>query len=261
MTARAPSLGRTLTRLGSTALDIVLPGRCLRCGGIVADAGALCSGCWDAIAFIAPPLCDRCGEPFDLDLAPEALCGACMAEPPNYRKARAVLRYDGASKPLLLRFKHGDRTAAAPSFARWMARAGADLLTDIEVIVPVPLHRWRLWRRRYNQAALLAQSLGKISGKHCVPDALARVRATPSQGTLGRGQRRRNVERAFAVRRPAAVVDRHVLLIDDVLTSGATAGECTKALLRAGAASVDVLTLARVALVPHFENADDVLYS
>ena len=261
MSAAAPGLGRGLGRVGSIALDVLLPGRCLRCGGIVADAGAMCSGCWEAISFIAPPFCGRCGEPFEFDLAAGALCGACMADSPVYHRARAVMRYDDASKPLVLRFKHSDRTAAAPSFARWLARAGAELLADAEVIVPVPLHRWRLWRRRYNQAALLAQALAKDSGRLCVPDALVRVRATPSQGTLGRGQRRRNVQGAFALRRPSAVDARKVLLIDDVLTTGATVGECARVLMRGGAASVDVLTLARVVLAPHFENAEEPLYS
>lgn len=261
MNAMAPRFAHSLGRIGTLALDALLPGRCLRCGGIVADAGALCPQCWDAMSFIAPPLCRQCGQPFEIDLTADALCTACASDPPAYDRARAVFRYDDASRPLVLRFKHGDRTAAAPSFGRWMARAGGELLADAEVIVPVPLHRWRLWRRRYNQAALLSQALSKMAGRPCAPDALVRVRATPSQGLLGRNQRRRNVQGAFRLRRPDAVEGRRVLLVDDVLTSGATVNECVRALVRGGAGAVDVLTLARVVLVPDFEIAGDHLYS
>jgi ComF family protein len=213
------------------------------------------------MSFIAAPVCQRCGQPFEFDLSAGALCGACIADPPAYDRARAVFRYDEASRSLILRFKHGDRTAAAPSFGRWMARAGAELLAEAEVIVPVPLHRWRLWRRRYNQAALLSIAVARMAGLPCVPDALVRVRATPSQGLLGRSQRRRNVQGAFRLRRPKVIEGRRVLLIDDVLTSGATVGECARALMRAGALAVDVLTLARVVLTPDFEIAQDGLYS
>jgi ComF family protein len=172
-----------------------------------------------------------------------------------------VFRYDDASRALVLRFKHGDRTGAVPHFARWMARAGAALLAEAEVIVPVPLHPWRLWRRRYNQAAMLALAVAREAEKSCVPDALARIRATPSQGRLGRGQRTRNVRGAFRLRRPEAVEGRRVLLVDDVLTTGATVEECVRVLKRGGAADVDVLTLARVVLVPDFEIAENTLYS
>ena len=261
MSAASPPLLRGLGRIGSVALDALLPGRCMRCGMIVADAGALCPTCWDAVNFIAPPFCSSCGQPFEVDPLGDSLCASCIANPPVYRHARAVFRYDDGSRPLVLRFKHGDRTGAAPSFGRWMARAGAALLTDAEVIVPVPLHRWRLWRRRYNQAALLAQAVARIADRPCAPDALARIRATPSQGMLGRSQRRRNVRGAFRVKRPEVIEGRQVLLVDDVLTSGATVGECVRALLRAGAVAVDVLTLARVVLAPDFESAEDRLYS
>ncbi len=255
------SIATSLDRIGTIALDALLPGRCLRCGAIVADAGALCPGCWEAMNFIAPPLCACCGQPFEIDPAGDSLCAACLADPPRYRRARAVFRYDDASRPLVLRFKHGDRTGAAPSFARWLARAGSELLADTDVILPVPLHPWRLWRRRYNQAALLALALARLTGRACAPDALARVRATPSQGMLGRGQRRRNVQGAFRVKHPEAVEGRRVLLIDDVLTSGATVGECVRVLLRGRASAVDVLTLARVVLAQDYEIAEDRLYS
>ena len=257
MSAAAAPLVRGLARVGSLALDTILPGRCLRCGAVVGAAGALCAGCWEAMSFLAPPLCERCGQPFELDPGGGSLCAACIADPPDYARARAVFRYDDASRALILRFKHADRTGAAPHFARWMARAGATLLADAQVIVPVPLHRWRLWRRRYNQAALLALALANAAGIACTPDALVRARATPSQGTLGRTQRRRNVRGAFRLRRPETVEGKRVLLIDDVLTSGATVGECVKVLLRGGADAVDVLTLARVVLAHGFDSGQE----
>ena len=234
--------------LARRLLDILLPPRCLRCGGITDSAGALCHGCWGQIRFLAPPLCECCGRPFDIDPGPGAICGPCMVKRPPFARARAVFRYDDASKALVLRFKHADRVGAATPFARWMARAGADLLAEADVIIPVPLHRWRLLQRRYNQAALLANALGRLSGVPSQPDALRRVRHTTSQGHLGRKERKRNVRGAFQVARPGAVAGRRVLLIDDVLTSGATLEECVRVLRADGAAAVDVLTLARVVL-------------
>jgi ComF family protein len=230
------------------AVNVLLPPRCLLCGRMVDAPGALCGECWRAVSFLEPPLCARCGLPFDIDPGPQAICAACARRPPRFARARAVFRYDDASKGLILRFKHADRVGGAPHFARWMARAGAALLADAEVIVPVPLHRWRLLARRYNQAALLSVALGRLSGVPSVPDALNRVRHTASQGTMGRLWRASNVRGAFALQRPQAVRDRRVLLIDDVLTSGATINECASVLLRGGAVAVDVLTLARVVL-------------
>lgn len=233
-------------RMGRVALDALLPPRCLACGGLVADPGALCPACWESMDFLAPPLCVRCGTPFDLDPGEAAHCGGCMRAPPRFRRARAVLRYDEHAKTLVLRFKHADRLDMAPTLARWMARAGADLLADADVIAPVPLHWTRLFARRYNQAALLANALSVLTGVPAAPRLLERQRRTAPQGSMGRSQRQRNVRRAFAVRDPALVDGRTVLLVDDVLTTGATAGECSRALLAAGAVAVDVLTVARV---------------
>jgi ComF family protein len=157
-----------------------------------------------------------------------------------------VFVYDDVTRNLILSFKHGDRTDAAPAYAAWMRRAGAELIVDADVIAAVPLHRWRLLRRRYNQAALLALEIGKLSDKPVAPDLLRRQRATPSLGQLGRLARRRTLRGAFAAQ--GEVAGKRVLLIDDVLTSGATVGECARVLKRAGAARVDVLTLARVTL-------------
>lgn len=196
--------------------------------------------------FVLAPLCPRCGAPLPDGLGDGALCGGCVEAPPPWSRARAVFLYDAASRAMVLRFKHADRTDAAPAFARWMVRAGADLVADAEVVVPVPLHRWRLFTRRYNQAALLGAGIAKAGTLAFAPDALARVRPTVPQGTFDRRARQKNVRGAFAVARPSAIEGKAVLLVDDVLTTGATVGECARALLGAGARSVDVLTLARV---------------
>jgi len=240
------ALLRLAVAAGSAALNALLPPRCLSCGGAVDRQGGLCPACWTALTFIAPPACVCCGLPFAYAVEGENLCGACVAAPPRYARARSVVVYDDASRPLVLGFKHGDRTHAAKPFGVWLARAGADLLTDADLLAPVPLHRWRLFTRRYNQAALLAQETGRQAGVAVVPDLLVRRRRTRSQGGLDRNGRQRNVAGAFTLRREGSVAGKRVVLVDDVLTTGATVGECAKVLLRAGAARVDVLTLARV---------------
>ncbi len=238
---------------GRRMVDVLLPPRCLACGAVVDEPGALCAPCWGKTAFIAPPHCARCGLAFELppqggDSASLFDCAACAADPPAFARARAALNYDDHTKSLVLRLKHADATHSVPGLARWMARAGAELLAQCDLIAPVPLHRWRLIGRRYNQSALLALELGRLAQKPALPDLLARRRATPSQGHLGPAQRRANVAGAFAVRprRVADIPGKRVLLVDDVLTTGATAEECARVLTRAGAAAVDVLTLARV---------------
>ncbi|MGE0718067.1 MAG: ComF family protein [Alphaproteobacteria bacterium] len=233
---------------GRMVLDALLPPRCLACGAVVGEVGALCPECWARIGFIAAPCCARCGLPFSFDPGAAAECGDCTRRPPAFDRARAVFRYDDASRPLILGFKHGDRTHAAPAYAAWLARAAAPLLPGTDVVVPVPMHWLRLVRRRYNQAALLANALGRRAGIPVAPDALARRRATPSQGGLRRLARFRNVAGAFVVPpgRRARVDGKRVLLVDDVLTTGATVEACARALRAAGAVRVDVATLARV---------------
>lgn len=242
-------LARSLRSGAERALDLVLPPRCLGCGCVVSAGGAVCPSCWADLAFLAPPHCACCGHPFDLDPDdPAALCGGCLKRRPVFVRARAALVYDDASRPLILGFKHGDQTHAAAAYAAWMARAGPELLAAADLIAPVPLHRWRFLRRRYNQAALLALALGRVAGRPVVPDLLIRRRRTIRQGGLSRRARRANVSGAFALAadRAPLVKGCRVLLIDDVLTTGATVTACTRPLLRAGAQAVDVLTLARV---------------
>jgi len=234
--------------LATVVLDALLPPRCAVCGEPVDRPRSLCLRCWSALGFVTRPLCAICGDPFETAPPGEPVCGDCLAAPPPWGRARSALRYDDASRPLVLGFKHGDRLHLAPLLAGWMQAAGAELLADADVIVPVPLHRWRLIARRYNQAAVLAHALGRTTGIAVSDRALVRVRRTPSQGQLTRTQRARNVQGAFRVDAPRCVeiVGRRVLLVDDVLTSGATAGACTRVLLQAGAEAVDLLTLARV---------------
>ena len=245
MLALAPATG--LRRARDRLLDLLLPPRCLGCGAPVAATGTLCTACWRAITFLGAPCCACCGYPFDFDLGPGGLCGACLAAPPQFDRARAVMRYDEASRHLILALKHGDRLHLAPALAQWMQRAGAELLADADLVLPVPLHWTRLFARRYNQAAVLAQAIAKAGGPPFAATHLIRRRRTPSQGNKNATARRRNVAGAFAVKDADKLSGKRVVVIDDVLTTGATVEECARVLKRAGAVRVDVLTLARVA--------------
>ena len=232
------------------ALDLLLPPQCLTCDAPVDAPGRFCPDCFRAVGFISEPCCVRCGAPFAHagQGGRDRLCPNCHDDSPPWGRARAALRYDQLSRRVVLAFKYGDRTEYAAALAPLMARAGAALLREAEVIVPVPLHRRRLIARRYNQAALLALALARLSAKPAVPDALVRTKATVPLGEFGRAARAEAVKGVFAIRpsRSGRIVGRHVLLIDDVLTSGATCGACTRVLLAAGAAGVDVLVAARV---------------
>ncbi len=229
-------------------LDWLLPPQCLACGRLNERPGALCAECWNTADFITQPMCKCCGLPFELAMRSDALCGACLRQPPAFERARAVMVYDALSRGMILGLKYGDRVDMAPAFADWLARAGAELVADADWIAPVPLHWTRLFRRRFNQAAELARRLGRDHDRAYAPDLLERRRNTPSQAGLGASGRRRNVRTAFAVGDAwrARIQNKRVLLIDDVMTTGATVSACATALTRAGAGAVDVLTLARV---------------
>ncbi|KIM00265.1 Competence protein F-like phosphoribosyltransferase domain protein YhgH required for utilization of DNA as sole source of carbon and energy [Paramagnetospirillum magnetotacticum MS-1] len=235
-------------RIARLVIDALLPPLCLSCQAEVAEPGSLCPACWSGMVFLGEPSCACCGLPFEFDPGDGVICGECARVKPRYARARAVFRYDDSSKALVLRFKHGDRLEGVGAFARWMARAGGVILAQADLLVPVPLHRWRLLSRRYNQAALLAVAIGKLTQVAVEPGMLTRTRRTPPQGHLGHDARARNVAGAFRVddRLRPRLDGRRVVLIDDVMTSGATVGECARVLLKAGAVCVDVLTLGRV---------------
>lgn len=237
--------------MGRGLLDLLLPPRCGNCGVDVSADAALCLDCWRAVTFISEPMCDICGVPFDVRPFGPAVCGDCLAGPPAFDRARSAVLYDDATRPAILSFKHGDRLTLAPLFAAWMRGAGAGLLQDADLIVPVPLHRWRLLARRYNQSAILARILGRDFGVRVVDSLLVRTRHTPSQGRKSATQRASNVRGAFALwnncgGNTEVIEDCRIVLIDDVFTTGATVSACTRVLRQGGARAVDVLTLARV---------------
>lgn len=281
---RLVAAGRALARDG---LQLVLPPACLACEAPTDPARALCAACWGKMVFITEPCCDRCGLPFPVDTG--ANCDGCDKHPPAFERARAAFLYkrvkrmarddkdvgrrpkrglwqrvvraaflckdveqdhEDVGRDLVLAFKMADRSYLAPQLAEWLHRAATPLLADTDLVVPVPLHRWRLFGRRFNQSAILARLLARQAGKAVAPDLLVRRRRTTPQARLSGRKRRHNLQGAFAVRRGRAAdaAGRRVLLVDDVLTTGATADECARALQRAGAKSVYVATLARTVL-------------
>jgi ComF family protein len=229
------------------ALDIALPTLCVSCREPV-DGEGVCAECWARLSFIAPPYCPRLGIPFVYDPGPDMLSMEAIANPPAYARARAAVRYDDVARTLVHALKYQDRTDLAPAMGRWMARAGSELLHDADVLVPVPLHWRRAWRRRYNQSGALARVIERQTGVKLAGEALQRIRPTQQQIGLSRPQRASNVQGAFKVAAAgqALIAGRRIVLIDDVLTSGATVDACARALLRAKAAAVDVLVFARV---------------
>ena len=241
----AATLPPVLRRLSRAVIDSVLPPRCLACGEIVDGPNSLCGRCWSAMSFFAPPYCAVCGLAFPHPMGEGAICGECVRRPPSWDRARSVLRYDEHSRRLVLMLKHGDQTHLAGAFGRWMHRAGGEVIAGADLLMPVPLHWTRLFSRRFNQSALLAHAIHAAGGPPVAADWLLRRRRTPSQGTLGPLARARNVRGAFALRRGRSVAGKRVVLIDDVLTTGATAEECARVLRRAGADYIGVLVLAR----------------
>jgi ComF family protein len=241
----------SLHALARAALDIALPPCCAACDMRVAEPGMLCAACFATTVFVTDPVCAACGLPFSSAgrAGTQGVCATCTADPPPWRTARAAFMYEAHGRALVLKLKHADREDIAAMLASHMARAGRKLLALADVLVPVPLHRWRRIRRGFNQSALLAQALSRTSGVPPVLNAVRRVRRTPSLGPLSASSRLLALEDAFAVppRQRPNLAGKGVLLIDDVMTSGATARACTRALLDAGARHVDVLVASRVA--------------
>ncbi|MCE3233438.1 MAG: competence protein ComF [Rickettsiaceae bacterium] len=236
----------TIKPLFKSALDTIFPPQCMACRKFVQEKGGLCHSCWEAIDFISSPQCDKCGVPFELATHTELLCGKCISDAPKYYKARAVFLYDDSSSSIITRFKYGDQIHTSSSFAKWMVRVGQEVLKDADVVVPVPLHKRRLFSRRYNQSALLANSIGVEAGIDACNDMLLRVKNTKPQAGLTLNQRAVNVKGAFALnpKHKAKVIGKNVILVDDVITTGSTINACVNALLKAGAGQVSVLTLA-----------------
>ncbi len=235
-------------RLLRAGLPLIYPPSCIACGAAVDRPQALCADCWSTIRFIERPFCERLGTPFALDIGGTLHSPAAIAEPPVFQRARAVAAYDGAARTLVHKLKYNDRTELAEALGRMMVRAGSELLADTDLVVPVPLHRWRLWRRRFNQAAALAQVVSHHGDIACDMHMLRRVKITRSQVGLTRSQRRDNLAGAFRVAESARLrlAQKRVLVIDDVITTGATANAVARALMRGGAKTVDVLSFARV---------------
>jgi ComF family protein len=237
-----------LATIFSLAADFLLPPVCLACHRPLAGHDALCANCWRSVTFIRAPLCDRLGIPMRYDSGSAIVSAAALADPPDYHRARAVAHFDGVVRDMIHGLKYADRHDGRRLFARWLSSVGDDLLADADLLVPVPLHRFRLFHRRFNQAAILAQELARLRCMSWHPGALTRIRQTPQQVGLTRDQRRRNMSAAFQVPAAAAtaIEGRRIVLIDDVITTGATVEACARVLKAAGALQVDVLAVAMV---------------
>ena len=245
---RSTSWAEILAQGGRASLRCAIPDICLHCDRILTMGSGLCGTCWAQLELLEPPWCDRLGIPFEIDPGGDAISLHAAAHPPNFARARAAVAYRGIGRSLATRFKFADAPDLASFMARMMARAGAQLLRPQCLIVPVPMHWFRLFLRRYNQAALLAHALARHCGMEADCDTLVRKAATHRQVGLGRRARAANIRHAFSVRpeRSHKIAHRDIVLVDDVMTSGATARACSKALLDRGAARVSILTFALV---------------
>lgn len=226
-------------------LDLLLPPRCLKCGMVVDRAHGLCPDCWKGLVFIEGPACAVCGYPFGYDVGEGVLCAACTRAPRKFDRARAALRYDEASRSMVIGFKHTDRTEYARYFASLLYQAGREMFEQAHMILPVPLHKRRLFQRRYNQAALMSLHLSKMRDVAVFQNLLRRSKYTPPQQG-GVKKRQKNVSGAFCLSSDISLKDKNIILVDDVFTTGATVEGCAVLLKRNGAKRVDVLTLCRV---------------
>jgi len=235
--------------IGKRLINLVYPPSCIACSAALAEADGLCPACWRQIPFITHPFCERYGTPLPVDHGGMMLSPLAIADPPVFGRARAVARYDGLARELVHGLKYGDRVELARIMGQWMAREGAEILSDSTLLVPIPLHRFRLWRRRFNQAASLADSIGRQSEIEVGYETLLRVKATKPQVGLTRTERAANLEKAFKINEAdrARIAGARIVLVDDVMTTASTGNAAARALLKAGAASVDLLVFALVA--------------
>jgi ComF family protein len=224
------------------ALDFALPPRCAGCGAIVTDVHSFCAACWKSIDFLGHSGCSTCGLP--LQATEQTSCGACLAKPPRISRTRAAVAYDDLTRGLAIRLKYGRKIAIARTMARYMAPLVGE--EGDRLLVPVPLHRTRLWTRGFNQSAIVARELSRRLSIDWDPMALRRVRRTPPLKGMSRQQRHRTVAGAFRVRNREAVAGKTIILVDDVLTTGSTAEACARTLKRAGAARIELVSWARV---------------
>ncbi|WP_244564176.1 ComF family protein [Rhizobium sp. RU36D] len=238
---------RGLAGAGRLLRDLVYPPACAACGIGTHKSGGLCSACWGSVEFIERPYCEVLGLPFSHDLGPGILSPEAIANPPEFDRLRSVARHEGIARDLVHALKYRDRLDLAPMMATWMMRAGGEALRESDVVMPVPLHRWRLLSRKFNQSAELARHLARLAGKPYLPATLLRRKRTHQQVGLSATARQENVRGAFAIAegREADVFGRRVVLVDDVYTTGATVAAATRVLKRAGASEVTVLTFAR----------------
>ena len=237
------------SRIGRFVADLIYPPSCSACGAALVDAEGLCPACWRAMPFVTRPYCDRYGTPLPVEHGSLLLSPLAIADPPVFGHARGVARYDGVARELVHGLKYGDRPELAPMMARWMVREGQDILGKATLVMPVPMHWTRLFRRKFNQAAALAHAIGQETGLPVDCDSLRRVRRTRPQVGLTRPERAANLQKAFHVSESSRfrVQDAKIVLVDDVMTTAATGNAAARALLKAGAASVDLLVFALVA--------------
>lgn len=228
--------------------QLLFPSICVGCNCLVSQTGTVCAQCWNSLRFIEKPYCPVMGLPFEYDLGKRFLCAEAIANPPPFRRLRSAVAHGGAAQRMSVLLKYYDRTDLAPWMARWMYRAGIELIGDVDIVVPIPLHPRRLWARRYNQSAELARYFARLTAKPYHPELIIRKRRTMQQTGLGTKERQRNVDGAFKVpdKYRILIQGRNILLIDDVYTTGATVKSATRTLMHCGAAHVDVLTFSRV---------------
>ncbi|PYE42066.1 ComF family protein [Rhizobium sp. PP-F2F-G20b] len=240
-----------LLAAGRGVADLLYPPVCRGCGRFVQRHAAVCPACWASLRLIERPFCEVLGVPFSHDLGRGILSADAIANPPPFTRLRSVAIHMGIARDLVHALKYTDRTDLAPMMAAWMLRAGEGAVEAADAIVPVPLHKYRLWSRRFNQSAELARALARLSGRPMLATALVRQRRTVRQVGLGATQRQDNVRGAFTVTEAgrSLVFGRHIVLVDDVYTTGATVAAATRALKRAGAREVTVLTFARAVTV------------